>query len=206
MGPIGMQEMVVILLVALVLFGPKKLPELGKNLAKAMGEFRRAQNELKATFDREMQNLERETASLRDEAHKTSAEIASYSDALANSTRTYETDSGAYSATHPSTVGASEVSSAELHAAELHASYPTLHDVATEASLEVSQGFPQDPVAVPSLVKASEGTVARGDLAGHVESVKHIDAPPAEPNPLPEFGHTAGADMKPASSELPSLV
>ena len=30
MGPIGMQEMVVIFLVALVLFGPKKLPELGK--------------------------------------------------------------------------------------------------------------------------------------------------------------------------------
>jgi len=53
--------MVVIFLVALVLFGPKKLPELGRTLGKAIAEFRRAQSELKATFEREMQDLERET-------------------------------------------------------------------------------------------------------------------------------------------------
>jgi sec-independent protein translocase protein TatA len=63
MGPVGVPEMVVIFLVALVLFGPKKLPELGKTLGKAIAEFRRAQSELKATFDREMRNLERETES-----------------------------------------------------------------------------------------------------------------------------------------------
>jgi len=61
MGPIGWQEMVFIFLLALVLFGPKKLPELGRTLGKAITEFRRAQGELKATFDREMRNLERET-------------------------------------------------------------------------------------------------------------------------------------------------
>ena len=36
MGPVGVQEMIVIFLVALVLFGPKKLPELGKTIAKAI--------------------------------------------------------------------------------------------------------------------------------------------------------------------------
>jgi sec-independent protein translocase protein TatA len=61
MGPVGMPELIVIFLVALVLFGPKKLPELGRTLGKAITEFRRAQSELKATFDRELQNLERET-------------------------------------------------------------------------------------------------------------------------------------------------
>ncbi len=66
MGPVGMPEMVVIFLVALVLFGPKKLPELGRTLGKAITEFRRAQSELKATFDREMQNLERETNSQKE--------------------------------------------------------------------------------------------------------------------------------------------
>jgi sec-independent protein translocase protein TatA len=66
MGPVGVPEMVVIFLVALVLFGPKKLPELGRTLGKAISEFRRAQSELKATFDREMQNLERETESLKE--------------------------------------------------------------------------------------------------------------------------------------------
>jgi len=58
--------MVVIFLVALVLFGPKKLPELGRTLGKAISEFRRAQSELKATFEREMQNLERETESQKE--------------------------------------------------------------------------------------------------------------------------------------------
>ncbi|MES1256901.1 MAG: twin-arginine translocase TatA/TatE family subunit [Acidobacteriota bacterium] len=61
MGPLGPQEIVFIFILALVLFGPKELPKLGKTLGKAMTEFRRAQSELKATFDREMINLERET-------------------------------------------------------------------------------------------------------------------------------------------------
>ncbi|MBI5281387.1 MAG: twin-arginine translocase TatA/TatE family subunit, partial [Candidatus Solibacter usitatus] len=45
----------------LVLFGPKELPKVGKTLAKAIGEFRRASGELKDTWHREMANLERET-------------------------------------------------------------------------------------------------------------------------------------------------
>jgi sec-independent protein translocase protein TatA len=53
--------MVAIFIVALLLFGPKELPKLGKTIGKAMTEFRRAQSELKSTFNREMQNLERET-------------------------------------------------------------------------------------------------------------------------------------------------
>ena len=66
MGPVGVPEMVVIFLVALVLFGPQKLPELGRTVGKAISEFRRAQSELKATFDRELRNLERETESQKE--------------------------------------------------------------------------------------------------------------------------------------------
>jgi len=61
MGPLGTQELIFIFFLALLLFGPKKLPELGRTIGKAMTEFRRAQSELKASFDREMKNLERET-------------------------------------------------------------------------------------------------------------------------------------------------
>src|SRR5258706_9027103 len=61
MGPLGWQETIFIFLLALLIFGPKKLPELGKTIGKAMTEFRRASSELKGTFDREMSNLERET-------------------------------------------------------------------------------------------------------------------------------------------------
>lgn len=58
---LGAPEIFVIFIVALLLFGPKKLPEIGRNVGKAITEFRRASNELKSTFDREMQNLETET-------------------------------------------------------------------------------------------------------------------------------------------------
>ncbi|MGA1995290.1 MAG: twin-arginine translocase TatA/TatE family subunit [Bryobacteraceae bacterium] len=65
MGTLGTQEMIFIFVLALVLFGPKKLPEIGRTVGKALSEFRRASSELKATFDREMNNLEAET-SLKD--------------------------------------------------------------------------------------------------------------------------------------------
>jgi TatA/E family protein of Tat protein translocase len=61
LGTLGTPEMIFIFLLALVLFGPKKLPELGRTVGKAITEFRRASNELKSTFDRELKNLETET-------------------------------------------------------------------------------------------------------------------------------------------------
>jgi sec-independent protein translocase protein TatA len=66
MGSVGFQEMGFIFLLALLLFGPKKLPELGRMFGKALTEFRRAQSELKATFEREMKNLDRENESLKE--------------------------------------------------------------------------------------------------------------------------------------------
>src|SRR5258707_687489 len=61
MGPVGMQEMVFIFVLALLIFGPKNLPVLANTLGKAMTKFRRAPSELKPTFDREISNLERGT-------------------------------------------------------------------------------------------------------------------------------------------------
>jgi len=61
MGPIGMGEVVVLFILALLIFGPKKLPELGKTFGKGMAEFKRASNELRTTFQREMDNIEHET-------------------------------------------------------------------------------------------------------------------------------------------------
>src|SRR6266705_2944734 len=75
MGTLGVQEMIVIFVVALVLFGPKKLPELGRTIGKAITEFRRASNDLKATFEREMQTLERESQSISQVAQVTAGDI-----------------------------------------------------------------------------------------------------------------------------------
>jgi TatA/E family protein of Tat protein translocase len=50
---IGMPEMIMILAVALIVFGPKKLPELAKSLGRALGEFKRATSDLKQSIETE---------------------------------------------------------------------------------------------------------------------------------------------------------
>jgi|GEM_PF-692469 len=57
---LGMPEMIFIFLLALVIFGPKKLPELGRQLGKALGEFKKASNEFKNQLETEMLNIELE--------------------------------------------------------------------------------------------------------------------------------------------------
>ncbi len=121
-GTIGVQEMVVIFIVALVLFGPKKLPELGRTIGKALTEFRRASNDLKASFEREMHNLEREA-----ELEKTKTEIKNALPAASEYEYPYN-DYGDYSAetypntaTNSTTVSASETSSAESHGTAVEA-------------------------------------------------------------------------------------
>ena len=58
MGPIGVPELIIIFVVALIVFGPRKLPELGKSLGKGLAEFRRASNELKSTIEEEVRAIE----------------------------------------------------------------------------------------------------------------------------------------------------
>jgi sec-independent protein translocase protein TatB len=53
-------HLVVIFVIALVVFGPEKLPDLARNLGKVMGEFRRATGDLRSTFENHMRDLERE--------------------------------------------------------------------------------------------------------------------------------------------------
>lgn len=59
MGPLGVPELVIILVVALIFFGPRKLPELGRSLGKSLNEFKRASNELRSTLDEEIRLEER---------------------------------------------------------------------------------------------------------------------------------------------------
>jgi len=136
MGPVGVQEMIVIFLVALVLFGPKKLPELGRTIGKALTEFRRAQSELKSTFETHMRELERETESLKE-----ATAIAPSSSA--HNYEQYDSpyyDSGAYGSepytsteANPTTVGASASQGAEITVSHEtsepvpHAETPAIH-------------------------------------------------------------------------------
>jgi sec-independent protein translocase protein TatA len=53
-GSIGMQELIIIFVIALIIFGPRKLPELGRSLGKSLAEFKRASNDLRNTLEEEI--------------------------------------------------------------------------------------------------------------------------------------------------------
>src|SRR5947209_16275916 len=63
---LGMGEMIFIFLLALVIFGPKKLPEIGRQLGKAMNEFKRASNEFKSQLEDEIRQIEAVEASRKE--------------------------------------------------------------------------------------------------------------------------------------------
>jgi TatA/E family protein of Tat protein translocase len=60
---LGFPEMIFIFLLALLVFGPKKLPEVGRQIGKALAEFKRASNEFKSQLETEIRNLELDEAS-----------------------------------------------------------------------------------------------------------------------------------------------
>ena len=108
MGPVGFPEMFAIFVVALLLFGPKKLPELGRTLGKAITEFRRAKNELKSTFESHLQELEKETRLLDKPSTSATADYSpTYSYPYEDYNR-YDPASPDYSA--PARIGSAETS------------------------------------------------------------------------------------------------
>ena len=80
-GSIGMPELILIFIVALLVFGPKKLPELGKSLGRGLAEFKRASDDLKKTIEDEIDQGKHEA----DAVKKQVAEVRSSIDPTAPS-------------------------------------------------------------------------------------------------------------------------
>jgi sec-independent protein translocase protein TatA len=161
MGPVGWQEMVIIFVVALVLFGPKKLPELGKTIGKAITEFRRASNDLKATFEREMQSLEREHESLKEITSSYTNEIYDHYNETPHLESGSHPDQG-YGYDSPYDYGAYGTEPYDSHTA----SNPST--VGESASLDAETHSTEHPAE--NGTHAIPGTVARGtEIASHTE-------------------------------------
>jgi TatA/E family protein of Tat protein translocase len=71
-GSVGVPELIIIFTIALIIFGPRKLPELGKSLGKSLAEFKRASNELKSTLDEEIRLEDQRSAQRATEPHRPS--------------------------------------------------------------------------------------------------------------------------------------
>jgi sec-independent protein translocase protein TatA len=139
MGPLGWPETVFIFFLALVLFGPKKLPELGRTVGKALTEFRRASSELKSTFDREMKSLEQETESFREVTNQYQSDTYSYDYSSESSyDGSYGNEIHDSTATSPSTLSASATQDAQsptglpqgtvAHGSEIAAAHESTHE------------------------------------------------------------------------------
>ena len=87
-GSLGMEELIVILLIALVLFGPRRLPELGRSLGKAIAEFKKATNDLHRTLEEEIRvDAERANAAAKPPAGSTADPVVSASETDVSSKR-----------------------------------------------------------------------------------------------------------------------
>ncbi len=73
---IGLPELLIILAIALIIFGPNKLPELARAFGKAMREFKKATEEVKESFSEEAKDLEELTSTLNEEKENLLTQIS----------------------------------------------------------------------------------------------------------------------------------
>ncbi|HWE52905.1 MAG TPA: twin-arginine translocase TatA/TatE family subunit [Bryobacteraceae bacterium] len=173
MGSLGTPEIAAIFLLSLLLFGPKELPKLGKTIGKAMAEFRKAQSELKTTFDREMKNLEQETGIKELVATNFQSNNYNYEPS------SYDPDyySGSYAG-----------------------SYNSTETTTTAEGASATQGAGS---TAPLQVEAAHGSIASGHLNdishqgdAHTAASTHPEPAPANAGSA-EHGHSAPAETAP---------
>jgi TatA/E family protein of Tat protein translocase len=158
LGTLGTQEMIFIFLLALVLFGPKKLPEIGRTVGKAITEFRKASSELKSTFDREIRTLEQET------------KLSEVTDQFQHDTYNY--DYSSYEATYEGAYGES-YDSAAIDESTASASAPQDAESSSAVAIEGT-------IAQGSEIAETEGSYDySGESPAPADSTEHQAASPS---------------------------
>ena len=83
-GSIGMPELIIILVIALIIFGPRKLPELGKSLGRSLNEFKKASTDLQNTLEQEIKIEEQKEQAKKNRDEEKTASAAFDNDRFDN--------------------------------------------------------------------------------------------------------------------------
>jgi TatA/E family protein of Tat protein translocase len=95
-GNIGPAELVLIFIIALLVFGPKKLPEIGRSVGKALREFKKTSEEIKGRIEEEIEASEIKDIrkDIQAGVDGIKSEVKSFTDVITKDTETHETGEG----------------------------------------------------------------------------------------------------------------
>jgi sec-independent protein translocase protein TatB len=176
-------DSIFIFILALVLFGPKKLPEMARQIGKLMAEFRRASNDFRMQIDEELRAMERQEQQRKQEAERAAAQTASILPPAAPGELTAGTSREPESVTPalqimPPSLG-EQVSAGSPYAVSAPAEQPAPEEVREEElhPLLRVDSIPPDP--------ASDGTQPTGMAAAEANAARLTAAPAPETEQAP---------------------
>jgi sec-independent protein translocase protein TatB len=148
--------MIVVFIVVLVVFGPKKLPELARGLGKLMAEFRKASTDFKTAFEEEMRDLERQAREV--ERRKIAESSAAAAAQAETQPATFATPSGVETDTPP---GNPEMSVGGTPVTEASVITPVAESVARSTESSASSEAAAAPASSAEELDAERKTQAK---------------------------------------------
>lgn len=156
---LSIPHLIIIFVIALVIFGPDKLPELAKNLGKLMAEFRRTTSDLRGTFETHLREMEREANERKIDSVRPPAGATT-----STTTPQIAAAEGIVPANAPHEAAAAAANPAT------DAGQPLGTPPKTESSAENFLAYPEDP---EELIRQAEAQIAR-ERAGELQNPERV--------------------------------
>ncbi|WP_446745831.1 twin-arginine translocase TatA/TatE family subunit [Silvibacterium acidisoli] len=142
-------DSIIIFLIALVLFGPKRLPEIGKQIGKLLAEFRRASNDFKMQIDEELRAAEQQERQkrLEEATEKATAEMAIHDAKVAQEQAQLPADTSAATETTPQIMPPSTGETVSASSPYSPVTPPELPPAKTDEAVEAAKTEPESEQA-----------------------------------------------------------